>query len=98
MPGVMSFQARMPSAVQHPHFQSDQDRFFGSSPKQLSAKDDCEGHCCANTVWTVDFETLVCNFYYCFFSADPAQEKEKKMLLPPGVSKSTPHTVKCEML
>jgi hypothetical protein len=47
-------------------------------------------------VWTVDFETPVCKLYLLFISADAAQEKEKKekkVLLPTGVSKSTVHTV-----
>jgi hypothetical protein len=45
------------------------------------------------TVRTVDFETTVCKLYLLFLSADAAQEKEKKVLLPTGVSKSTAHTV-----
>jgi hypothetical protein len=44
-------------------------------------------------VWTVDFETPVCKLYLLFLSANAAQEKEKKMLLPIGVSKSTAHAV-----
>jgi hypothetical protein len=46
-----------------------------------------------HTVWMVDFETPVCKLYLSFISADAAQEKEKKVLLPTGVSKSTAHTV-----
>jgi hypothetical protein len=44
----------------------------------------------------VDFETPVCKLYLLFISADAAQEKkkkEKKVLLPRGVSKATAHTV-----
>ena len=47
------------------------------------------------TVWTVDFETPVCKLYLLFISADAAQEKEKKekkVLLPTGVSKSAAPT------
>jgi hypothetical protein len=49
-----------------------------------------------NTVWTVDFETPVCKLYLLFLSANAAQEKrkkEKKVLLPTGVSKSAVHAV-----
>jgi hypothetical protein len=49
-----------------------------------------------DTVWTVDFETRVCKLYLLLISADAAQEKEKKekkVLLPTGVSKSAAHTV-----
>jgi hypothetical protein len=48
-------------------------------------------------VWAADFETPVCKLYLLFISADDAQEKrkkEKKVLLPSGVSKSAAHTVK----
>jgi hypothetical protein len=47
------------------------------------------------TVWTVDFEMPVCKLYLLFISADAAQEKEKKekkVLLPIGVSKCKAHT------
>jgi hypothetical protein len=40
-----------------------------------------------------DFETPACKLYLLFISADAAQEKEKKVLLPTGVSKSAAHTV-----
>jgi hypothetical protein len=44
----------------------------------------------------VDFETPVGKLYLLFLSANAAQEKEKKekkVVLPTGVSKSTAHTV-----
>jgi hypothetical protein len=44
----------------------------------------------------VDFEPPVCQLYLLLISADAAQErekKEKKVLLPTGVSKSTAHSV-----
>jgi hypothetical protein len=37
------------------------------------------------TVWTVDFDTPVCKLYLLFITADAAQEKGKKVLLPTGV-------------
>jgi hypothetical protein len=43
----------------------------------------------------MDFETPVCKLYFLVISADASQEKEKKekkVLLPTGVSKSTAHT------
>jgi hypothetical protein len=48
-----------------------------------------------NTVWTVDFKMPVFKLYLLFISADAAQdkEKEKKVLLPTDVSKSTVHTI-----
>jgi hypothetical protein len=48
-------------------------------------------------VLTVDLETQVCKLYLLFLSANAAQEKrrkkEKKVLLPAGVKKSTAHAV-----
>jgi hypothetical protein len=41
------------------------------------------------TVWTVDFKTPVCKLHLLFISANAALEKEKKekkVLLPTGVS------------
>ncbi len=47
----------------------------------------------ALTVCRVYFETPVCKLYLLFLSADAATKKEKKVLLPTGVLKSTAHTV-----
>jgi hypothetical protein len=52
---------------------------------------------CLSNVWIVDFETPVFKLYLLFISANAIQEKkkkEKKVLLPTGVSKSEARTVK----
>jgi hypothetical protein len=48
-----------------------------------------------HTVWAVDFETPTCKKFYVFFcQCCPIKRKrEKKVLLPAGVSKSAAHTI-----